>query len=308
MITSCGGAEESWFWAAQGDRVRIGAGSFSAALVRGLSAEGNYAADDNRDVEITLTELKRYLRSQHGESTVQTYPEESDFVLLRYDVAHMEKRRAAVVENLAFEDDVLNIYQPNVRFTYNVLRYARLLYRLVDQVEGRWDFAGASLTEDSSLPGSTPGLVSPGMKQRTLSLTEPQVGYALLQLVSVVNGETSLTASKLLCMPPERENPRLAVHVPERLRAGREMNIVIDHACPCELAVQIVDVEGKKVRRLCAREASRPQGLYPAGSSLCWNGRDSEGEQITGGPYRVQVLAWVGEDMYRASSGWFWID
>ena len=306
IVTSCGGAEESWFWAAEGDRARLGAGSFSSALSRALSAAGNYAADDNRDGRITLTELRRYLRDNHGESTVHTYPEESDFTLIRYDAANTVKTRTAMVEALSFEDRVLSPLQSEVHFSFNVLRTGRLLYRLVEQVEGRWHFDGASLTDDSALTGDGSRALSPGLKERVISLDEGSpAGYLLLQLVTVVNGETALASSQVLCLPPGAGDPALAIHTPQLLAAGAEMNIVVDHAFPCELAVQIVDADGENVRRLQAREGTRPQHLIPAGSTLCWDGLRTDGSPAAPGRYRVLVTAWVGEDEYRAESDWF---
>ena len=49
----------------------------------GLSVQGGYGADENRDGVITLNELKRYLLAYHGASTVRCYPEEDDFAVLR---------------------------------------------------------------------------------------------------------------------------------------------------------------------------------------------------------------------------------
>ena len=75
VICSSGGAEESWFWSGSINGERLaGAGYFSGALVRAVSTEGHFAADDNRDGQITLTELKRCLLDTHGASTVRTYP------------------------------------------------------------------------------------------------------------------------------------------------------------------------------------------------------------------------------------------
>ena len=307
IVTSCGGAEESWFWAVEGDRARLGAGSFSSALVRALSEEGNYAADDNRDGEITLSELKRYLRDNHGESTVQTYPEESAFVLLRYDAAHTEKTRTAMVESLAFEDRVLTPQQPEVCFTFNVLRSGRLLYRLVERSEGRWHFDAASLTDDSALTGDGSRALSPGIKERVLSLEGTGAGYVLLQLVTVVGGDTALASSQVLCLPPASGDPGLAVHTPAVLKAGEEMNIVIDHAFPCELAVQILDEDGENVLRLRAREGTRPQQLSPEGTTVCWNGL-AAGAPAVPGRYQVRVTAWVGDERYQAESDWFRVE
>ena len=60
VVCSSGGAEESWFWSGDIDGEELtGAGYFSEALVRAISAKGGYGADDNRDGAVTLTELKR---------------------------------------------------------------------------------------------------------------------------------------------------------------------------------------------------------------------------------------------------------
>ena len=111
VICSSGGSEESWFWSGSINGERLaGAGYFSGALVRAISPEGHFAADDNRDGLITLTELRRCLLDTHGASTVRTYPEQSDQVLFTYDVQkYTSGRRDALIESVAFESDVLNV-------------------------------------------------------------------------------------------------------------------------------------------------------------------------------------------------------
>lgn len=76
VICSSGAMERSWFWSSgdSGNTDQPGGGYFSGAAAMGLSSLGGYGADANRDGSITLTELKRYLRSCDGASTVQTYP------------------------------------------------------------------------------------------------------------------------------------------------------------------------------------------------------------------------------------------
>ena len=109
IICSSGGAEESWFWrgGATDEGVLAGGGYFSGVLSAGLSFQTGYAADENSDGSITLSEIKRYLRQMHGASTVHTYPEEDDFPILTYDASSVH-RRTDGVGNIVFEEGLLS--------------------------------------------------------------------------------------------------------------------------------------------------------------------------------------------------------
>ena len=133
VICSSGGTEESWYWSGEIDGEPLaGAGYFSSALVRAMSARGGFCADDNRDGVITLTELKRCLLDTHGASVVRTYPEESEFPVFTYDVAaYTGRSREALVEGVSFESDVLSPQEPTVAFSFNVVSSVQMAYQIV---------------------------------------------------------------------------------------------------------------------------------------------------------------------------------
>ncbi|MGN0761815.1 MAG: CHAT domain-containing protein, partial [Aristaeellaceae bacterium] len=297
VLCSSGGAEESWFW--QGgdeDEALVGAGYFSTAVASGLSVTGGYGADDNRDGDITLTELKRYLLANHGASTVRSYPEEDDFVILRYDAqSYTGRRRDSVMEGVTFEGDVLSADEPTVAFSFNMVKPAQVAYQIVYQHGGRWDFDRSELLYDNAerygAYGDAQGYLSPGMKQRTLTLSRSETGsygYVLVQLITRSGGVPSLASSRVLCVPPEQGDPQLSILPGGSFcpGAGEELSLVVTHRYPCELTVTVQDMEGKTVRRLASRAPSRPEQLSPQGSSYCWNGLTSRGEAAPAGQYR----------------------
>lgn len=310
VICSSGGAEESWFWSGMEEgEAMVGAGYFSGAVVRGLSSKGGYGADSNRDGLITLTELKRYLYDHHGASTVQTYPEEDDFPIMTYDAdSYTGRRRDASLEGISFEGDVLTPEDPAVAFSFTVQSPVQVAYQLIYQREGRWDFDNSQLTYDNAerfgAYGDLRGMLSPGMKQRalTLELTDADsYGYALLQIITQSDGTPALVSSRALCVPPASGDPDLAITPQASFCPSQyeELGFTVQHAFPCELTVTIVDARGKTVRRLASRQASRPQQLVPRGSSFCWNGRRANGELAPPGDYSIRVKAYVGEETYE---------
>ena len=313
VICSSGGAEESWFWSGDigGERL-AGAGYFSGALVRAISTEGNFAADDNRDGEITLTELKRYLLGNHGASTVRTYPESSDYALFTYDVAQYSGyRRDALIEGVSFESDVLTAEDPTAYFTFNVVSRVQVAYQLVYHRGGRWDFDNAQIFYDNNgefsayqKPGGT---LSLGMKERAITIDRADAGssgYVLLQLLTIERGVPSVAASRVLCVPPESGDPGLSVSAPAFFAPedGEELTFTVGHAFPCEVAITIQDMEGKTVRRITSRQGTRPEQLDPTGSTFTWDGRTNAGEIAPEGLYRIVVKGYVGSERYEAVS------
>lgn len=310
VICSSGGAEESWFWSGMEEgEAMVGAGYFSGAVVRGLSSKGGYGADSNRDGVITLTELKRYLYDNHGASTVQTYPEEEDFPIMTYDAdSYTGRRRDAALEGISFEGDVLTPEDPAVAFSFTVQSPVQVAYQLVYQRDGRWDFDNSQLVYDNAerygAYGDMRGMLSPGMKQRALTLDiadADSYGYALLQIITQSGVTPSLVSSRALCVPPASGDPLLSVSAQESFCPGQqeELGFTVSHLYPCELTVTIEDAQGKTVRRLASRQASRPQQLSPRGSSFCWNGRRTNGEMAEAGAYNIRVKAYIGSEIYE---------
>ena len=313
VICSSGGAEESWFWSGEVAGTPLtGAGYFSGALVNGLSAAGDYGADDNNDGVITLTELKRYLLDHHGASTARVYPEEDDFAVLSYDATSFTgRRRDAAVKSVDFGADVLPANDPAVDFTFNVVRATQVAYQFVYHRGGRWDFAQSELRYDNAERfgtfGDARGFLSPGMKERTLTLSLDDTGaygYVLLQLVTIDSGVPSLITSRVLCVPPEEGDPSLRVLTEASFSPASwdELVFVVRHDVPCELTVTVENMEGETVRRLASREPTRPEQLEPQGSAFCWNGALSDGSLAPAGQYRIRVRAFVGSARYETVS------
>lgn len=313
VVCSSGGAEESWFWSGDIDGERLaGAGYFSGALVRAISPMGSFGADDNRDGEITLTELKRCLMDSHGASTVRTYPESGDFPLFTYDAATYTGRgRDALIEGVSFESDVLSADDPTAYFSFNVVSGVQVAYQLVYHRGGRWDFDNATLIYDNdgefasyAIPGRTLTL---GLKERAITISREDTGssgYVLLQLLTIERGMPSVAASRVLCVPPDQGNPELAVSAPAFFAPEdhEELTFNVLHAFPCELTVTIEDMEGKTVRRLSSRQATRPEQLDPMGTCFTWDGLTNHGEIAPEGLYRIRVKAYVGGEKYEIVS------
>jgi hypothetical protein len=307
-----GGAEESWFWSGAEEGMGAGAGYFSGALFKGMGVTGGYGADENRDGAITLTEMKRYLLDNHGASTPQCYPEEDDFVLFRYDAdAYSGRRRDSVVEGVTFGEDVLSAADPTVTFSFTMLKPAQVAYQLVYQQGGKWNFDESTFQWDNAELygeyGDAPGYLSPGMKERSLTLSRDDTGsygYVLLQMQTIQDGVPSVVCSRVLCVPPESGDPLLEILSAESFcpELNQEMNFVVHHQYPCELTVTVEDMNGNTVRRLASRQPSRPEQLLPRGSTLCWDGRTAEGTAAEQGLYRLRVKAYVGEEVYEALS------
>lgn len=310
VVCSSGGAEKSWFWSGDIDGERLaGAGYFSGALVRAISRRGSFGADDNRDGQITLTELKRYLLANHGASTVRTYPESSDIVVFTYHEAeHTGQNRAALIDAVSFESDVLTADDPTAYFSYNVVRKIQVAYQLVYHRDGVWDFDNATLIYDNNgdfASWAKPGQeLTLGIKERAITIDREAAGasgYVLLQLLTIERGMPAVAASRVLCVPPESGDPALEISAPSFFAPedGEELIFNVLHAFPCELAVTIEDMSGSTVRRISARQATRPEQLDPVGSCFTWDGLTNTGEVAEEGYYRIHVKAYVSGERYE---------
>lgn len=313
VLCSSGGAEESWFWSGDINGERLaGAGYFSEALVRAISSAGGFCADDNRDGAITLTELKRYLLNYHGASTVRTYPEQNEFPLFTYDISrYAGYSRKSLLEGISFESDVITMDDPNVYLSFNVVSQVQVAYQLVYHRGGRWDFDHAQLIYDNNGDFATypkaGGTLPLGLTERTLTISREDAsssGYVLLQLLTIERGTPSVASSRVLCFPPESGAPLLEISMPSFFAPedGEEMTFTIHHDFPCELAITIEDMTGKTVRRICARQGTRPEQIDPMGSCFTWDGLLIDGSIAQEGLYRIHVKAYVGNTLYETIS------
>lgn len=304
VVTSGGGAEDSWMWSGDND---TGGGYFTNALYYALSSIGSFCGDANRDGVVTLTELKLYLKNNLGASTARCYPEGSDFPIMTYDAAALSGRRhTAVLEGLSFETDLLEEAVPQVDFTFTMLRSARMAYQLVTQQDGQWDFANATLLWDETEGGA----LSVGTKERTLTLQREEadaMDWVLLVILTRDNGTMIPVASKLLCIPPLSGDPELTVETAGSFcpELGQEMPLLLNHTMPCQISCWVVTEAGEVVCRLASRLATRPENMVPGGTSLYWNGRQSDGTPAEAGWYRVKATAWVGDTAYNTLSAPF---
>ena len=309
VICSSGGAEESWFWAGATDawEKASGAGYFSGALVRGISAAGQFAADTNRDGVITLTETRRYLLACHGASKACTWPEDSDFPVMTYDVEGLRQgRSSALVEGVTFEKGALSIAEPSIRFSYTTLTPLRMVYQLVWQQNGRWDFEHVDQIEERPA-GSEDGILSPGHRERAIAFHTDEEdygeGYVLLQLLAITGERVTVVGSAVLTIPPSGGDPALDVILPEGTfdpAAGQEFTFAVVHRVPCELSVAVADGEtGKIIRRIASREPTRPEQTDPRASTFSWDGRKTDGTPAPPGRYFLRISAVVSDERWE---------
>ncbi|MDD3412133.1 MAG: caspase family protein, partial [Eubacteriales bacterium] len=314
VLTSSGAMEESWYWnASQSASGALRSGPqggyyFTQALSQGLGAEGGFAADSNRNGEVTLRELYDYLLRNHAASTPQVYPQEDDFVVLRYDAAAAGGQSCAV-RDVTFSSTTLSAGASELRLEYIASRPVRVAYQVVYQREGKWRFDEARLYYDDveryTAYGDEAGAVSPGRKVRSLTIDWAQAqqsGYVMVQVVTIDDGRLTVHAGCVLCAPPESGDLALAVSAPARYTLGssRELAVFVEHAFPCVLSVAVVDAEGTVVRRLCHRQSTRPMQI--GGSTFYWDGADKNGDPVPEGVYRIRASGVMGDKTFTVLS------
>lgn len=317
VLTSSGALEESWYWSSSewADHGPQGAFYFTQALAQGLSASTGYPADQNRDGQVTLSELYTYLLLNHAASTPQVYPQEDDSVIFRYDLRAPQPTglaRAPIVD-VTFSGSTLSRDNPQLNIEFIATRPVRVAYQIVYQRGGRWEFEGAQLIYDGAERftafGDQLGGISAGRKVRTVNLSRPEGdhGYVLVQLVSIDEGRLTVHGGRVLSILPDAESISLTASVSGELErgSGRELCLFVGHDSPCALSVAIVDENDQVVRRICHRQATRPTQMEPAGSVFYWDGTLKDGSAAPPGIYRARVQAYGNESTVTVLSSTF---
>ncbi len=303
VLCSAGGSEASWYFQSGSSAEAAGASYFASVLTNGLGAQGSFAADQNDDGEITLREACSYLLDNYAASTTQAYPQnDGSFVLFSYDPAAPRRVNQAVTD-LSFDDTLLIAGKTEVSFSFTVQRQAELYYQIVYHRDGAWQFDQAQHFLDGE---QADGTVLPGRKTRTLSLetADDASGYAILQLITLEDGTPVFQGARLLCVQPASGEAAVSVSAASAFRpdAWQELPILVRHDVPCGLTVNILNAEGRTVRRLAYETPSRPQQLSPAGSTFYWDGMQTDGSPAPAGQYTVQAKVRLGGGIFTAES------
>jgi hypothetical protein len=299
VLTSAGGLEPSFLWTDGAGTVQ-GGSFFAQALTEGITAEGRYAADQNRDGLITLRELHAHQLSAYGASTPQAYPENDDFVVFAYRIGH-QANDLRTVTGLEVESPLISEHGQPIRFSYTLNRQARLAYQLVYEHEGAWRFrVPQSIIE----AGRGDGIVLPGRKEAALGL-QPGMGglsgYLLLMLVSVYEDRASPQACVLLSVQTRDQPQEIRVDNAPAFTpgAGEEAAFIVRHLGAVTLSAQVLDHTGERVAVLATRQMSRPLHLRQEGTCLWWDGRGMDGKAMPAGVYRLQVTVYSGSRTYE---------
>ena len=305
VLCSAGGCEASWYFhGGSGDDEEIaGASYFASVLSSGLGAQGDFGADQNADGDITLREACAYLLDNYAASTTQAYPQyDGDFVLFAYDPAS-PRRVTKTVTDPSFDETLLTAGETEVSFAFTVQRQAELYYQIVYLRDGAWQFDQAQHYLDGE---QADGTVLPGRKTRVLKLetAADASGYAILQLITLEDGVPVFQGARLLCVQPAAGDVRLSVSAASSFSpdAWQELPIVVRHDVPCGLTVNILNADGRTVRRLAYAAPSRPQQLSPAGSTFYWDGLMTDGTPAPPGDYTVQAKVLLGRRTFTAQS------
>ncbi|MDD2649252.1 MAG: caspase family protein [Eubacteriales bacterium] len=311
ILTSAGGSEISWLYSGRQDFAQlVGAYSYFAnSFAIGTGYFGGTTADADHNETVTLSEMYEFLIDNNATSTTQAYPQDDDMCL--FDIsAKLKTENPLAVENVTFPSTTLTLSEHNLSFEFTVTEEARIAYQIVYMENGNWQFDSAQLFFDSEESNITDpaekGMVKPGRKSRTLSLTdEGGSGYLLFQLLTINNGIPRICFSRIITVLPQSGNPSLFVMTRDVFEpsAGDELPILVAHRFPVELTVTVFSQStGRVVRRLCYKKATRPEGLTPDSATLYWNGKTQSGELCPSGSYIIIAETNVGGTEYTADA------
>lgn len=306
VLCSAGGSEESWYFQNGGETSGIGASYFATVLAYGLGAQGDHAADQNADGVITLNEVYAHLTDNYAASSPQMYPQNCpDDPVFCYNPEQIARIDKAITD-ITFQDTLLSAGQTQVSFSFTVQKQAEVYYQIIYHQDGAWQFSQAQHYLDGEQADNT---VLPGRKQRTLLLNTggDAYGYAMIQLITLEDGQPVFQGARLLCVQPAVGEAELSVITGASFTPRRfeEIPILAYHNVPCGISVNILNEENRVVRRLCYETPSRPQQLSPSASSFYWDGRTGLGDYAPAGNYRVQIKVRQNGVLYTAESAPF---
>lgn len=306
VLTSAGGMEPSFLWTNGAGTVQ-GGSFFSQALIDGISAPGLYAADTNRNGQITLKELYRHQLKAYGASTPQVYPQNDDFVVFEYTPSTLPQAQLRTVTGLEVAASHLLTPDEPILFSYTLNQTSRLAYQLVYESQSTWRFHHPqSIAEE----GRGDGIVLPGRKEAALHLkpgSENLSGYLLMLIITVFEDYSRPQACVLLSVQTRQDEPVLSLeYLPEFTPGkGEEAAFTLRHTGVVSYSARVIDSAGEPVATLESGRMSRPLHLQKEGSQLFWDGKTKDGTPALPGEYRLKVTVLSGDNRQVIDSGEF---
>jgi len=297
VLTSASGHESSWYYDSQ--HLSTGAVSyFASALSSGLGLYGTPEADLNGDAQISLSELHRHLSAAVPSSSCQLLTPNDSLSLPTVDKAMLTRP----LSGFSYGESLLMADSPSLDFSFTVTQETAVQYRLIDFDEGKWNWAEAKTFLDGGDDGS--GVLSPGRKTRTLTLSEVMPGdsgYLMLQIFSLAGDELLLCSERLIAVQPAQSNAPFSLFCPDGYMPGsEEIDIAVATAVPAEITVSIHDAQGRLVRRICQSQMTRPA---PGSiTHVYWDGRDQSGKRVQNGHYTVAAEALISGSRRKATA------
>ena len=305
VLVSGGGDEKSYLWVPE-ESPEAGTGYFTASLVTALEDARIARTDTDGNGEVSLAELRDALGGLHGASRAYAYPEEDGRCLFR-PVSDRSRIFGGkrLLSGLTFDESPLNPAAPAQVLTFTLREDTRLYYGRIPRKDGEWDFDEAVRLPDRERTGTVRGLLSAGVKERTVRLPAPENGeggWSLLELATLRGDTPVLEASRLLSVPAAEGDPAPTVSCAEGFAParGEELAAIARTARNATVTAAVENEAGETVRTLCESAPGRPEGLY-----LYWTGKADDGTAAPEGRYRIRVRAATGTEAREARSPYF---
>ena len=303
ILTSSQGTQDSWNW----NNGKTGEGAqggsyFTSILAQGLTIR--QIMDRNHDKCITLWEMAKYMQTYYAPSISCVYPqEETETVLFAYDAILAQAEH--FVSPIYFDKDYFKTPSDQVHFSFRVNQDSVLLYQLVYDVDGRWDFANIEHFYDNE--GEK---LQAGTYHRTLTLSLPKEeadksGYVMLLLFTIDDeGAYHLQASKLFAGLSSKEEMALSICAdasfsPEN---GEELVIDVNHDNACFLTVSVLDEAGETLCYIAYDALTMPNLQNPKGTEFYWDGKLRDGTFAKKGAYRIKAETHQGEKNFSVQT------
>ncbi len=314
VLVSAGGNEKSWIHGKKRHSSQLATlNYFSSSIAEAFGFFGFPKADINRNGKITLNELHQYLLNTHILSTAYVYPENDEFVVFSYNPASfatISYHESKPVVDVEMTSNVLSSTNPTVTFSFTLVEKTKIAYQLIYYKNKAWQLDRPPDIIYEQNDTDEEGFLLRGRKTRTLTFTPPEAahtfsyGYAMLQIVAIIDNEPIVQASRLLTIVPDMADPNLFIYsgpsfIPEKFI---EFPIYVRHSYPCRLSVYVVNDQGKIVRHLAEKKASRPNNRNPLGTDFYWDGADNQGIFLPQGAYQITAKAYLGSHEFTYTS------